>query len=1395
MLRFAMVVGVIGIAVLAALGAEPTIAQVEQQFRTLPMEARRLTGPLFWLHGMESKQRLEQYVAKVAEGGNGSFTAESRPHNDWLGPRWYEDLAICLDAARKHDLKMWIFDEKWWPSQMIGGKVPPKYATKTLVAQAVDVDGPKLFEAEGYGGPRHVAALAGKLADDGAIDGESLVDLAPNIRDGKLSWQIPAGKWKVMNFSHKQGPSLGQGGALSVDGASKDCADWFIATVYQPHYDRFKDDFGKTIPGFFYDEPETRGDWGTELNTVLAEWKVDWKKAYVAYKFRLTGDDDAAARFQYMDAFAEAWGRTMYGGMSKWCRQRGVVSMGHFMEHGLLYVNPEFCAGDMMRLQKYSDMGGIDLVCQQMYPGQRPYDIYQTPKLGSSITHVYGKDDDVTMCEMFGAYGQDITYPQMKWLTDQMQVRGVNFMIPHSFNPKSPNDRDCPPYFWNGGFEPRWPLYRVYADWTSRLSLMLSGGRHVCPVALLFSGNLRRLGKAVTPEDMTTALQDALFDCDWLPMEVFEGPDCSFDGKQVRLHQERYRILIVPPTEVIPYATLAKAREFLDKGGVVVGYGLLPTKSATVGKTAADIAACVAAIWGDAPKPGVAAVKTTPAGGKAYFLPEKPTPEQLQEALTGGASVHPTLEVLKGKTDGWLHVLHRVKAGRDVFLVCNQDVKGQAKDFRLRAWAEGVPECWDAMRNELTALPHERKGQSVEFDITLEPMESVLLAFMPEKRPLPVRLAADAKCIREPIPLVRVPVQEAAAGDLQEKKPEDQKSLDGCSWVWYPEGNAAAAAQVGGCCFRKTLSLPEKKIKSASFHITCDNDFTLYVNGVKVGASDGGEDNWRELKKVDVAKRLRAGANQLAIQAVNGGDTPNPAGLIGRLVIEFDQGYSLLVPIDKTWKAAKQEQKGWEQAGFDDSAWAAAKELVAFGGPPWGRLGGGGGGLNRSPIAASDPFVGRCELPADLDLAKSRLFLVMDALVPEEAARVTVNGTYAGGIIGKPLRLEVTPLLKHGANTIRIEPFAPKTAHLAVYDRAKFSEDPKMVAAQNAAYDGEERDARWPAEKAWKWYAGAGVIAGCNYLPRSAVNSTEMWQKESFDPKTIDEELGWAEKAGYNGIRVFLQYIVWKNDPEGILRRIDEFLAIADKHHIRVMLVPFCDCAFDAGRDPYPGKQDDPVPGVSNSRWVPSPGLKLVTDRSAWGDLEKYVKSIVGRFGNDRRVLIWDLYNEPGNSNLGDKSLPLVEAAFAWARAMKPAQPLTVGAWADFGSTMSRRLMELSDVVSFHAYDAPEGVRTKIETCRAFGRPVLCTEWLNRPGGNTFASILPLFAEHGIGGYHWGLVAGRTQTYMHWGSKKGDPMPAVWQHDVFLPDGKPYKAEEFELLRKYRTQFHLPEKK
>ncbi len=860
--------------------AEPAIEQVEHQFRTLPMEARRLTGPLFWMHGDETKEQLEKELQNVVDGGNGTFTAEPRPHKDWLGEGWYRDLDICLQFARKNNLTMIIYDDWWWPSQMMGGRVPPQYGSKRLEASAVTVEGPKILSEAGYAPSNRVAVVAGRVVEGDAIDADTLVNLASSVKDGTLSWEVPQGQWKVMLFTWRfNGIQGGQKKYISVDGASPDCVEWFIKTVYQPHFDRFKADFGKTIVGYFYDEPETQGDWGSDVPRLIAERKLDLATLLVGYKFKLAGDQQIAAFQTYLNVFADSWGRTMYGGMSKWCQERKVYSMGHFMEHNNDIFSRGMSGGNMMQLQKYSDMGGIDLVCNQLYPGERKMGCYQMPKIASSISHTYNKADDIAFCEIFGGYGQRVTYPQMKWLADWHQVRGVNFLIPHSFNPRAPFDGDYPPYFNNGGFEPRWPLYRVWSDYTSRLSLLLTGGRHVCPVAFLHVGQSVHSGKAVRPEEMTSTLQDALYDCDWVNYDAFEN-DATLSDKGIKLHKETYPILVVPPVEVISYASLEKAKAFFDKGGVVVGYGFLPAKSATLGKNSPDVAALCKAIWGEQPVAGTKACHTNPQGGRAYFLSEKPSVADITAALTRDAGIAPTLQVVKGDTGNWLHVLHRVKAGCDTFLVCNQNYTGDVRSLTFRIAAAGEPECWDALRNELTSIPYKRLGpKQVEVDLTLEPSESVVLVFQKEKRQLPRRLDGTLKPLYEPIRVVR-------------------------------------------------------------------------------------------------------------------GETP----------------VSLIIPSAPVEPPAV--TNGVAPAGNN-----AKKKRVAV-----------------SPVKG-DPFVGVCDMPATVKLDQVRIFIEMDELVPEEAARVTINGKYAGGFIGKPFRLEVTPHLVAGQNKVTIEPFAPKNVVFTVYSK------------------------------------------------------------------------------------------------------------------------------------------------------------------------------------------------------------------------------------------------------------------------------------------------------------------------------------------------------------------------
>ena len=351
-----------------------------------------------------------------------------------------------------------------------------------------------------------------------------------------------------------------------------------------------------------------------------------------------------------------------------------------------------------------------------------------------------------------------------------------------------------------------------------------------------------------------------------------------------------------------------------------------------------------------------------------------------------------------------------------------------------------------------------------------------------------------------------------------------------------------------------------------------------------------------------------------------------------------------------------------------------------------------------------------------------------------------------------------------------------------------------------AAGAGLQAQERWTEAQAQAWYAKQAWPVGADFLPSTAINELEMFQAETYDAKTIDRELGWAEGAGMNTMRVFLHNLLWEQDPQGFTKRLDDFLTIAARHHIRPVLV-----LFDSCWDPAPklGPQHPPIPGVHNSGWVQAPGAEILADPAQYPRLERYVKGVVGAFAQDERVLAWDVWNEPDNANDGSygKSDPknkeqlvlaLLPQVFEWVRAEKPRQPLTSGVWhGDWSSLdkmppVARVQIEQSDVISFHNYGWPEDFEKSVRELEQFHRPLICTEYMARNIGSTFDVILPIAKAHHVGAINWGLVAGKSQTWEPWDSWQRPyvvEQPAVWQHDVFYPDGKPYRAREIEILR------------
>jgi endo-1,4-beta-mannosidase len=290
-----------------------------------------------------------------------------------------------------------------------------------------------------------------------------------------------------------------------------------------------------------------------------------------------------------------------------------------------------------------------------------------------------------------------------------------------------------------------------------------------------------------------------------------------------------------------------------------------------------------------------------------------------------------------------------------------------------------------------------------------------------------------------------------------------------------------------------------------------------------------------------------------------------------------------------------------------------------------------------------------------------------------------------------------------------------------------------------------------------------------------------MWQAETFDTATINRELGWAESIGMNTMRVYLHHLAWQIDSAGFKQRMGHYLEIADRHGIRTIFVFMDDCwnpTYQAG------KQPDPKPGVHNSGWVRDPGDLLYSDSLLTGVLEDYVKDVLRYFASDKRILLWDLYNEPGNSGYGNRSMPLLEKMFTWARTVNPSQPLSSAVWNRSLTDLNQYQLRQSDVITYHNYENDSLHRRTIDSLKVYGKPLICSEYMARRNNSLFSNIMPMLKAENIGAINWGLVSGKTNTIYAWDTPMPDGSePVLWFHDIFRNDGTPYKQDEVDVIK------------
>lgn len=562
--------------------------------------------PFFWQHG-ESEELLREGMARIQESGIGAVCVESRPHPDFAGPGWWRDMDVIMDEAGKRGMRVWVLDDAHFPTGYVNGKIgeDSPYGKVFLDYYHIDVLGPaprrsflvalekgEKLEAVTAGrrageeteaviagrraGEKPEAVTAGRRAEGDPERLRDVVDLTEKVRDGILYWDVPEGDWVLTVLKTTRKGRVRPGYLNVID---RDAVRFFLETVYEPHYAHYGEAFGETFAGFFSDEPELGNvishhrighsdaplPWCGELEERL---RSRWGAEYGSMLTALFSDMESVsprARVAFMDGVTGLYDANFCSQIGQWCRDRGVEYIGHVIEDNGCHAMMGLGTGHFFRALRGQDMSGIDVVLQQIRPGfenrkfhhiggKGLYDgrffQFGLAKMGASLGHFDPKKKGRTMCEMYGAYGWTEGLKLMKWLTDHMLVRGVNYFVPHAFTMKDFPDPDCPPHFYARGNNPQYPYFKYLMQYMNRVSHLLNGGVHVPCAALFYNACAEWAGDYVPFEKAGMDLARAQIDYEVLSEDMLLGCRCE-EGCLIA-GEESCGALVLPYCEYLP---------------------------------------------------------------------------------------------------------------------------------------------------------------------------------------------------------------------------------------------------------------------------------------------------------------------------------------------------------------------------------------------------------------------------------------------------------------------------------------------------------------------------------------------------------------------------------------------------------------------------------------------------------------------------------------------------------------------------------------------------------------------------------------------------------------------------------------------------------------------------
>ena len=564
--------------------------------------------PFYWQHG-DHTEKIPAQIERIRKSGCRALCVEARPHNDFGGDGWWRDMDIILAECKARDMQVWLLDDDHFPTGHANGLIAKKYPHLRpweLIEEHIDVVGP-MREATVFVPTQNednilIGAYAyRRYADDEETCEYEAIPLTDHVENGSLLWDIPAGVWRIFFYYQSR-----QGGRADyIDVINPASVDVLIEAVYEPHWEHYKEYFGKTFVGFFSDEPgfkntfykKKRTDAGAYEHRIgspaLAlpyndEVRARMQKALgfdplphfnlLWYEGDGNGEARAKLRFAYMDAITAMYQEYFCMRLGNWCHAHGVQYIGHVIEDNGCHSRMDYGAGHYFRSLDGQDMAGMDVVLHQVMPGMSDYTHtstlsirvadgvffhYTIAKLCASLAHLKPAMQKRAMCEIFGAYGWSEGTPFMKWLMNFLLVRGINHFVPHAFSPAYP-DPDCPPHFGAEGHDPSFEGFCDLMRYTNRASHLLCGGTHVANAAILYHAEAEwanKIGDMMPVDAPAKQLLDHHIDFDIVPMDYLQN--AQVDACKLLLSDERFDCLIVPAATCLPthfYATLCALR-------------------------------------------------------------------------------------------------------------------------------------------------------------------------------------------------------------------------------------------------------------------------------------------------------------------------------------------------------------------------------------------------------------------------------------------------------------------------------------------------------------------------------------------------------------------------------------------------------------------------------------------------------------------------------------------------------------------------------------------------------------------------------------------------------------------------------------------------------------------